>query len=76
VPALAARSAPQLRAVGVEDQAVVLHLLSNRREDLVAMRTQTINRLHRLLVDLVPAGAVAGKVMGCRVGATAPSRVA
>jgi transposase len=28
-----------------------------RQEDLVRMRTQTINRLHRLLVDLVPAGA-------------------
>jgi transposase len=55
--AIAARSAPQLRQVGVEDHAVVLHLLAKRREDLVAMRTQTINRLHRLLVDLVPAGA-------------------
>jgi hypothetical protein len=41
----------------VEDQAVVLHLLTKRRQDLVAMRTQTINRLHRLLVDLVPGGA-------------------
>jgi hypothetical protein len=28
-----------------------------RRQDLVAARTQTINRLHRLLVDLVPGGA-------------------
>jgi hypothetical protein len=36
----------------VEDLAVVLHLLTKRREDLVGMRTQTINRLHRLLVDL------------------------
>jgi transposase len=36
---------------------VVLHLLTNRREDLGRTRTQTINRLHRLLVDLVPAGA-------------------
>jgi hypothetical protein len=35
----------------------VLHLLTKRREDLVAARTQTINRLHRLLVDLVPGGA-------------------
>jgi transposase len=43
--------------VGVEDQAVVLHLLTKRRQDLVAARTQTINRLHRLLVDLVPGGA-------------------
>jgi transposase len=55
--AVAARSAPQLRQVSVEDQAVVLHLLTKRREDLVAARTQTINRLHRLLVDLVPGGA-------------------
>jgi transposase len=55
--AVAARSVPQLRQVGVEDQAVVLHLLTKRRQDLVAARTQTINRLHRLLLDLVPGGA-------------------
>jgi transposase len=35
----------------------VLHLLTKRREDLVAARTQSINRLHRLLMDLVPGGA-------------------
>jgi hypothetical protein len=35
----------------------VLHLLTKRRQDLVAARTQTINRLHRLLLDLVPGGA-------------------
>jgi transposase len=55
--AVAARHAPSLRRVGVEDQAVVLHLLTKRRQDLVAARTQTINRLHRLLLDLVPGGA-------------------
>jgi transposase len=55
--AVAARHAPSLRQVGVEDQAVVLHLLTKRREDLVAARTQTINRLHRMLMDLVPGGA-------------------
>jgi hypothetical protein len=27
----------------VEDQAVMLHLLTKRRQDLVAARTQTIN---------------------------------
>ena len=53
----AARSAPQLRQVEVEDHATVLHLLTKRRQDLVAARTQTINRLHRLLMDLVPGGA-------------------
>jgi transposase len=55
--AVAARSGPALRQVGVEDHAVVLHLLTKRRHDLVAARTQTINRLHRLLVDLIPGGA-------------------
>jgi transposase len=40
--AVAARSAPQLRQVGAEDQAVVLHLLTKRRQDLVAARPQTI----------------------------------
>jgi transposase len=55
--ALAAQGARRLRRVGVEGDAVVLRLLTNRREDLVAMRTQTINRLHRLLVDLVPTRA-------------------
>jgi hypothetical protein len=39
--AVAARSIPQLRQVNVEDQAVVLHLLTKRRQDLVAARTQT-----------------------------------
>jgi transposase len=52
--AVAARNAGGLRQVKVEDQAVVLHLLTTRRQDLVAARTQTINRLHRLLLDLVP----------------------
>jgi transposase len=55
--AVAAGNIPSLRPVGVEDQAVVLHLLTKRRQDLVAMRTQTINRLHRLLMDLIPGGA-------------------
>ena len=55
--AVAARNVPSLRQVRVEDQAVVLHLLTKRRQDLVAARTQTINRLHRLLMDLVPGGA-------------------
>ena len=36
---------------------MVLLLLTKRRQDLVAARTQTINRLHRLLMDLVPGGA-------------------
>ena len=44
----------QLRPVALEDQAVVLRLLSDRRDDLVAERTRTLSRLHVLLADLQP----------------------
>ena len=37
----------------------MLRLLSERRGDLVAERTRTLNRLHGLLRDLLPGG-VAG----------------
>jgi transposase len=32
-------------------------MLIDRRDELGRARTQTINRLHRLLLDLVPGGA-------------------
>ncbi len=35
----------------------MLRLLSDRRDDLVAERTRTLNRLHVLLRDLHPGGA-------------------
>jgi transposase len=38
-------------------QTVVLRLLSDRRDDLVAERTRTLNRLHVLLAELHPGGA-------------------
>jgi hypothetical protein len=41
----------------LEDQTVVLRLLSDRRDDLVAERTRTLSRLHVLLADLHPGGA-------------------
>ncbi len=47
----------KLRTVEREDEAVVLRLLSDRRDDLVSERTRTVNRLHVLLRDLVPGGA-------------------
>ena len=41
----------------VEDGATTsLRLLSDRREELVALRTQAACRLHRLLVELTPGG--------------------
>jgi len=43
--------------VRAEDDTVILRLLSDRRDDLVAERTRTLNRLHVLLRDLHPGGA-------------------
>ena len=56
--ALAAlRRGERLAEVGEEEQAEVLRMLSERREDLTKERTRTLNRLHGLLRDLLPGGA-------------------
>jgi transposase len=55
--ALAACGPAELHAATLESHATTLRLLSDRRDDLVARRTQVLNRLHALLADLVP-GAV------------------
>jgi transposase len=47
----------RLRPVALEDQTMVLRLLSDRRDDLVAERTRILSRLHVLLADLQPGGA-------------------
>jgi transposase len=47
----------QLRLVALEDHTVILRLLSDRRDDLVAERTRILSRLHVLLSDLHPGGA-------------------
>ncbi len=36
---------------------MALRLLADRRDELGAARTLTVNRLHRLLADLIPGGA-------------------
>jgi transposase len=48
---------PNLVEVSVEDFSRGLRLLSDRRGQLVASRTQTITRLHGLLAELVEGGA-------------------
>jgi transposase len=47
----------ELTQVTVDDDTVALRLLSERRRDLVRSRTQTVNRLHQLLMELIPSGA-------------------
>ena len=46
-----------LRVIEVDDATVALRLLIDRRDELGVSRTQTINRVHRLLLELLPGGA-------------------
>ncbi len=55
--AVVALRTPGLRVVEVDDATVALRLLVDRRDELGAARTLTVNRLHRLLAELIPGGA-------------------
>ncbi len=55
--AVVALRTPGLRPVQVDDLTVALRLLVDRRDELGAARTLTVNRLHRLLVELIAGGA-------------------
>jgi transposase len=55
--AMVAQHHRRLHPVRAEDDSLVLRLLSERRDDLAAERTRTVNRLHALLRDLIPGGA-------------------
>jgi transposase len=48
---------PNLVRVEVDDDLVVLGMLVDRRDELGRARTQTINRLHKLLLELFAGGA-------------------
>ncbi len=54
--AIAALRDPHLRTVMVEDHAMVLRLLADRHQDLTALRTQAVCRLHALIAALTPGG--------------------
>jgi len=55
--AIAALHNPNLVEVALEDFSRGLRLLSDRRGQLVASRTQAVTRLHSLLAELVEGGA-------------------
>ena len=55
--AVVALRTPNLRVVQVDGEHVALRLLADRREELGVRRSQTVNRIHRLLLELVPGGA-------------------
>lgn len=50
---------PNLRVVQVDGEHVALRLLADRRDELGVRRTQVVNRIHRLLLELMPGGAKA-----------------
>ena len=54
---IAARSARTLTSAAVESTVTALRAIVEHRDDLVKTRTQTINRLHVVLTNLIPAGA-------------------
>jgi transposase len=58
--AVAAMSAAGLRTVTVDEAVTALRALVEHRDDVVKTRTQTVNRLHALLTQLLPAGAPRG----------------
>ena len=55
--AAAALRTPNLRVLAFDEELVALRLLVDRRDELSARRVQTVNRLHRLLTELIPGGA-------------------
>ncbi len=55
--AAAALRAPNLTVLAYDEELVALRLLVDRRDELSARRVQTVNRLHRLLTELIPGGA-------------------
>jgi transposase len=54
---VAALTAPGLHPVVIDEAVLALRALVDHRDDLVKTRTQTLNRLHGLLTQLIPAGA-------------------
>jgi transposase len=55
--AVAGLRSPGLRQVVADDVTVALRLLVDRRDELGRARTEVVNRIHELLLELIPGGA-------------------
>jgi transposase len=55
--AVAAMRSKGLRQVAIDDTTVALRLLVDRRDGLGHARTDLLNRIHKLLLELLPGGA-------------------
>jgi transposase len=51
------RAGPRLRPVSTDDASVAVRLLADRRDELGRARTDLVNRIHKLLLELLPGGA-------------------
>jgi transposase len=54
--AVVALRTPGLSRVAADGDTAVVRLLADRHDELALARTQAVNRLHRLLTELVPGG--------------------
>ena len=57
---IAAHTATRLNTAVIDEAIAALRALTEHRDDLVRTRTQTVNRLHALLAQLIPAGLPRG----------------
>lgn len=55
--AMVALRTPRLSEMAFDEELIALRLLTDRRDELSHLRVQTVNRLHRLLTELIPGGA-------------------
>jgi transposase len=55
--AMVALRTPSLNEVAFDEELIALRLLTDRRDELSHLRVQTVNRLQRLLTELIPGGA-------------------
>ncbi len=55
--AMVALRTPRLNQLAFDEELIALRLLTDRRDELSHLRVQTVNRLQRLLTELLPGGA-------------------
>ena len=55
--AMVALCTPRLTRLAYDEELIALRLLTDLRDELSQLRVQTVNRLHRLLTELIPGGA-------------------
>jgi transposase len=55
--AVAGLRSPRLREIQADDETVALRLIVDRRAELGRTRTEVVNRIHQLLLELLPGGA-------------------